>query len=59
MLKNYIVTISLWGGDKIVEEKVSAQNPTKAKIKACDSVHKRTKIPFAMIEAQGVRIEKK
>ena len=58
MLKNYIVTISLWGGDKHIKEHVAAQNPTKAKIKAKESVYKRTKIPFGMIEALDVEIKK-
>jgi hypothetical protein len=58
MLKDYIVTISLWGGDKHIKEQVSAQNTDKAKVKAKESVYRRTKIPFGMIEALSVEIKK-
>lgn len=58
MLKNYIVTISLWGGDKHIKEHVSAQDVNKAKIKAKENVNRRTNIPFGMIETLGVEIKK-
>lgn len=56
MLKNYCVHISLWGGDKIVKEIVKANNPSKACQRARESVQKRTKVPFDMIDIKTVEI---
>lgn len=58
MLRNFVVEISLWGGDKIVKETVSANDPNKAKQRARDEIHKRTKTPYGMIEVLGVEIAK-
>ncbi len=56
MLKNYVVTLSLWGGDKIVQEEVTAQNPNKARVKAREQANKHSKTPFCMIEVTRVEL---
>lgn len=58
MLKNYCVSVDCWGGDKIVKEIVSAENPKKASEKARVSVQKRVKCPFDMIKILTVEIAK-
>lgn len=58
MLKNFVVTLDLWGGDKIIKETVQANDPNKAKQRAKDSVRNRTKIPNGMIKILDVEIAK-
>ncbi len=58
MLKDYCVSVSLWGGDKIVKEIVRADNPYKASQRARETVQKHTKIPFDMVEVKTVEIVK-
>ena len=58
MLRNYNATISLWGGDKIVTEKVTADNPKRAEQKARDAAHKNWRVPYAMIKVDKVEIDR-
>lgn len=58
MLRNYVCTISLWGGDKIIKEIVAANNPNKASQRARDVAHKKTKTPYPMIQVTKVEIAK-
>ena len=58
MLRNYVCTISLWGGDKIIKETVAANDPNKAAQRARDAVHKKTKAPYPMIQVTKVEIAK-
>lgn len=58
MLRDFICTVDLWGGDKIIKETVKADNPKKAEQRAKDSVRNRTKIPNGMIKVLKVEIAK-
>lgn len=58
MLKTYMCTVDLWGGDKIVQEFVQANDPNKAKQRAKDTIRNRTKIPNDMINVLSVEITK-
>lgn len=58
MLKTYTCTVDLWGGDKIIQEIVQANDPNKAKRRAKDVVRNRTKIPNDMINVLSVEIAK-
>lgn len=58
MLKNYCVQVDCWGGDKIVKEIVSAENPKKAAEKARVAVQKRIKCPFGMVKVVTVELAK-
>lgn len=58
MLKNFCVTLDVWGGDKIVKEIVRADNPNKACQRAKDAVRKKTKAPNDMIKVITVEIVK-
>lgn len=58
MLKQFNATISLWGGDKIVTEKVTADNPKRAEQKARDAAHKNWHVPYAMIKVDKVEIDR-
>ena len=58
MLREFIVTIETWGGRNTIKESVQANDPNKAKQRAKDAVHKRTKAPYGMIEVVKVEIAK-
>ena len=58
MLKSYCVSLDCWGGDKIVKEIVTADNPKKASQRARDAVQKRIRAPFDMIRVINVEIVK-
>ena len=58
MLRHYVCTISLWGGDKIVTEQVTADNPKRAEQKARDAAHKNWDVPYAMIKVDKVEIDR-
>ena len=58
MLRNYVCTIDLWGGDKIIKETVTANDPNKASQRARDLAHKKTKTPYPMIKVINVEIAK-
>lgn len=58
MLRSFTVTVDVWGGDKVVKETVKANDPNKAKQRARDEVHKKTKAPYDMIKVLGVEIAK-
>lgn len=58
MLRSFTVTVDVWGGDKIVKETVQANDPNKAKQRARDAVHKKTKAPYDMIKVLGVELAK-
>ena len=58
MLRDYVCTVDLWGGDKIVKETVKADNPKKAEQRAKDAIRNRTKIPNGMIKVLKVEIKK-
>lgn len=58
MLKSFVCTVELWGGDKIVTEKVTADNPKRAEQKARDAAHKNWRVPYAMIKVDKVEIDR-
>lgn len=58
MLRDFICTVDLWGGDKIIKETVKADNPKKAEQRAKDAVRNRTKIPNGMIKVLKVEVAK-
>lgn len=58
MLKNYVCTLSLWGGHKIVTETVQANDPNKAKQRAKEAVRKKNKVPNDMVQVTNVEIVK-
>lgn len=58
MLKSYICSVDVWGGDKLVKETVLAENPRKASDKARVAVQKRTRAPFDMVRVVTVEIVK-
>lgn len=58
MLRSFTVKLDCWGGDKVVKETVKANDPNKAKQRAIDAVHKRDKVPHAMIKVLGVELAK-
>lgn len=58
MLRDFICTVDVWGGDKIVKETVKANDPNKAKQRAREAVQKRTKAPFDMVKVINVEIAK-
>lgn len=58
MLRDYVCTVDLWGGDKIVKETVKADNPKKAEQRAKDAIRNRTKIPNGMIKVLKVEVKK-
>ena len=58
MLRDFICTVDLWGGDKVIKETVKADNPKKAEQRAKDAVRNRTKIPNGMIKVLKVEIAK-
>lgn len=58
MLKNFCVTVDVWGGDKIVKETVTADNPKKASERARLAVQKKYKAPFDMVKVLTVEIVK-
>ena len=58
MLKNFCVTVDVWGGDKIVKENVMADNPKKASERARLAVQKKYKAPFDMVKVLTVEIVK-
>ncbi len=58
MLRDFICTVDLWGGDKIIKETVKADNPKKAEQRAKDAIRNRTKIPNGMIKVLKVEIAK-
>lgn len=58
MLKTFICTVEVWAGRKVIKETVQADNPDKAKQRAKDAVHKRTKTPYPMIQVIKVEIAK-
>ena len=58
MLRRFIVELDIWGGDKIVKETVQANDPNKAKQRARDIAHNKTKAPYDMIKVLGVEIAK-
>lgn len=58
MLRSFIVELDIWGGDKIVKETVQANDPNKAKQRARDIAHNKTKAPYDMIKVLGVEIAK-
>lgn len=58
MLRNYEITASLWGGDKIVKETVDANSPKQAKQRGRDKIHKTTRTPYNMIEIRTVEIKR-
>ena len=57
MLKNYLVTLSLGVGDKIVQEEVTAQNPNKARVKAREQANLDSNTLFCIIEFTRVELE--
>ena len=58
MLRDFICTVDVWGGDKIIKETVKANDPNKAKQRAREAVQKRTKAPFDMVKVINVEIAK-
>ena len=58
MLRDYVCTVDLWGGDKIVKETVKADNSKKAEQRAKDAIRNRTKIPNGMIKVLKVEVKK-
>lgn len=58
MLRSFTITLDIWGGDKIIKETVQANDPNKAKQRARDVAHKKTKAPYDMIKVLGVEIAK-
>ena len=58
MLRNYTVTLDIWGGDKIVKETVQANDPNKAGQRARESYRKKVKVPNDMVKVICVEIAK-
>lgn len=58
MLRKFVCTIDLWGGDKIIKETVDANDPKKAEQRAKNAVRNRTKIPNGMIKVIKVELAK-
>ena len=56
MLKNYVVALSLWGGVKIVQEVVTAQNSIIFVVLSIVQENLHSKTPFCMIEVTRVEL---
>lgn len=58
MLRSYVCTVDIWGGDKIIKETVQANDPNKAKQRAKEAIRKRIKVPNDMVKVLSVEIAK-
>lgn len=56
MLRSYCVTLDCWGGHKIVQETVQANDPKKAAQRAREYVQKKIKAPMDMVQVTNVEI---